>query len=99
MWAETEFERHMFDRLVVELGRERATLMQSQFVVARNKVLHEIKNIAGVEPQLSDHGPDHISNVFENVRSPRALLPMLFEPQRKEECNDSSQSFRVRRCQ
>lgn len=67
MWAETEFERHMFNRLVVELGRERATSMQSQFVVARNKVLHEIKIIAGVEPQLSDHGPDHISNVFENV--------------------------------
>ena len=67
--AETEFERHMFNRLVEELGRERATSMQSQFIVARDKVFHEIKNIKGVEPQLSDHGPQHISNVFENVIS------------------------------
>jgi hypothetical protein len=69
VWVETEFERHMNQRLVAELGQERATSMCSQFVVARNKVLHEIKNIHGVEPQLSDHGPDHISNVLDNVMS------------------------------
>lgn len=69
MWIETEFERHMFERLVAELGNERAISMRSQFVVARDKVLHEIKNIQGVEPQLSDHGPEHISNVLENVMS------------------------------
>ncbi len=69
MWAETEFERHMFQRLVADLGKDHATSMQSQFIVARDKVLHEIKNIAGVEPQLSDHGPDHIKHVLDNVLS------------------------------
>lgn len=69
MWIETEFERHMFHRLAAELGNDRARSMQSQFIVARDKVLHEIKNIQGVESQLSDHGPDHIGNVLNNVIS------------------------------
>lgn len=69
MWNETDFERHMYKRLVVELGKDRAGSMKAQFVVARDKVLHEIRNIPGVEPQLSDHGPEHIRNVLENVMS------------------------------
>jgi hypothetical protein len=69
VWLETEFERHMNQRLVAELGQERATSMRAHFVVARDKVLHEIKTIQGVEPNLSDHGPNHIRNVLDNVMS------------------------------
>lgn len=67
MWNETQYERHLKERLVAEFGAENATSMFSQFAAARDKVLSEIRQIAAVEPNLSDHGPDHIANVFDNA--------------------------------
>jgi hypothetical protein len=67
MWNETRFEKHLKECLTAELGSEKATSMFSRFVAARDKVLYEIRQIAAVEPNLSDHGPDHIAHVFENA--------------------------------
>ncbi|MEQ8790074.1 MAG: hypothetical protein RIC55_27505 [Pirellulaceae bacterium] len=68
-WNETNFERHLNERLVAEFGADRATSMYSRYVAARDKVLNDIRQIQGVEPNLSDHGPDHLANVMENAYS------------------------------
>jgi len=68
-WTETDFERHVRERLTVEFGPDRATSIYSRYVTARDKVLGEIRHIPGVEPNLSDHGPAHLANVMENVFS------------------------------
>jgi hypothetical protein len=69
MWNETRFEQHLKDRLTAEFGQEKSLSMFARFAAARDKVLDEIRQIAAVEPNLSDHGPDHIANVFEYVLS------------------------------
>lgn len=66
-WNETQFEKYLKERLVAEFGQEKAQSMFSRFVAARDRVLVEIREIAAVEPTLSDHGPDHIANVFQNA--------------------------------
>jgi len=68
-WNETSLERHLKERLVAEFGPEKANSMSSRYVVARDKVLNEVRQIQGVEPNLSDHGPDHLANVMENAYS------------------------------
>lgn len=58
----------MRDRLAAEMPGEWNSLC-SRYVATRDKVLNEIKQIQGVEPSLSDHGPDHIHNVLNNAIS------------------------------
>lgn len=65
-WTETDFERHLKARLLAEVY-DRAESFISKFVTTRDKVLNEIEQIRAVEPQLSDHGPIHIRNVYDNV--------------------------------
>jgi hypothetical protein len=75
MWNKTSYERYMDKRLTADLGSEKAETITARFVSARDKVLREIRQIAAVEPSLSDHGPDHIANVLENVYELIATVP------------------------
>jgi hypothetical protein len=67
VWNDTAFETHLKTRLLDELGARGESLLAS-YVVARTKLVDNIfKEIPGVEPNLSDHGPDHIANVQNNA--------------------------------
>lgn len=68
-WTETHFEKHVKERLTSEFGPDKGHSMYSRYVTARDKVLREIRQIPGVEPDLSDHGPDHLANVMDNAFS------------------------------
>lgn len=67
-WNTTKFETHMRAKLEGQLGGEKATEMYSAYTVARTKLVENVFNeFKAVEPQLSDHGPDHIANVLNNA--------------------------------
>lgn len=66
-WVKTDFEKYVESVLVKRYGEEKAEVLFSGYVTARTKVIKEIKQIQGVEPDLSDHGPDHIADVMNRV--------------------------------
>lgn len=69
VWNTTKFENHLRDRLREEFGDEKAGRMFSAYEVTRGKLIDDIfQQIQGSQPNLSDHGPDHIANVLNNVR-------------------------------
>ena len=67
-WNQTNFEQQLKQRLIEELGEQHGNSMLASFVTTRDKVLKEIRQIPGVEPNLSDHGPDHIADVMDNAQ-------------------------------
>jgi hypothetical protein len=70
VWNDTPFESHLSERLESELGHARAQPLYASYVTARTKLVDNIfREIPAVEPDLSDHGPDHIANVQNNAIS------------------------------
>lgn len=69
MWNTRKFERHLESRLRSDFGKDRGDELMATYTVARTKLIYDIyKEIAGVEPNLSDHGADHVGHVLDNVR-------------------------------
>lgn len=67
MWRTTDFEQHLRDQLITGLN-ERGSEMFSQYEVTRAKLVAGVfREIAGVEPNLSDHGEDHVAHVQQNA--------------------------------
>ena len=51
-----------------ELGDETGDEYFSRYVTARTTLLNDVlSQITGAEPDLTDHGPEHVRNVLENV--------------------------------
>ena len=68
IWNDTAFERKLKDALKNELGDENGDEYFSRYVVARTTLLEDVlPQICGKEPNLTDHGPDHVRNVLNNV--------------------------------
>ena len=68
MWERRKFEERMQNALLSEYGRTEADKIYGQYTVARSTLLEQVLNeIRGAEPYLTDHGPDHIANVLDNV--------------------------------
>ncbi len=73
MWEPTRFEKRMQQALESELNQADAENFYSQYISARRILLKDIYGeIRGAEPNLTDHGADHIQNVLKNLE---ALLP------------------------
>lgn len=67
MWTDTEFEKQLKGILRKNLGSRGESLV-GIFVNAKRVLAEEIyEEIKREEPDLSDHGPRHIANVFENI--------------------------------
>jgi hypothetical protein len=68
VWNKTGFEIHLRERLIEELRDERGGQRFSTYEVTRENLVNNIyQQIPRAEPNLSDHGPDHIANVLDNV--------------------------------
>ena len=73
MWEERKLEARIKKALVDEFGRTRGETVFGQYTGARQILLEDVlSEIRGTEPFLTDHGPDHIANVLDNVQR---LLP------------------------
>ncbi len=58
MWNTRHFEKHIGNRLKVELASDAAAQMFSTYEVTRGKLVDNIfRVISAIEPDLSDHGP------------------------------------------
>ena len=65
MWNKTQFEEHIEERLIAELGEDKGASMFADYVTTRDKLVDNIfKEIKGVEPDLSDHDAGHIVDVL-----------------------------------
>ena len=66
-WTLTPFERTL-ETSLQQMGEVPASEYLARYVTARDILLGDILNeIRGVEPNLTDHGPDHVRNVLTNV--------------------------------
>lgn len=80
MWNKTQFEEHIEERLIAELGEAKGASMFADYVTTRDKLVDNIfKEIKGVEPDLSDHDADHIADVLENARCLLSVDPKRHE--------------------
>ena len=68
MWENSKFEERMRLALESELGESTGQTVFGQYTGARGILLEDVlEEIRGAEPYLTDHGPDHIRNVLDNV--------------------------------
>lgn len=73
MWEKRKLESRIEQALKDELGDTQGPTLFGQYTSARQILLDDVLNeIRGAEPHLTDHGPDHIGNVLDNVER---LLP------------------------
>ena len=73
MWETRKLELRIEQALKDELGDTKGPTLFGQYTSARQILLDDVLNeIRGAEPDLTDHGPDHIGNVLDNVER---LLP------------------------
>lgn len=69
-WNSHKFEEQMQISLKGSVGDTKGGEMFAVYQVTRNKLLKNVfTEIKGAEPQLSDHGPDHIANVLDNAHA------------------------------
>ena len=67
-WNDTEFEKYLDQALKENLGNERGAEYVSLYISARQVLLKDVlEEIRGAEPDLTDHGPEHVRDVLENV--------------------------------
>ena len=64
-----QFGEHVERRLMTELGKDEGKKVYAFYTTVRDRVVKDIfKEIKGVQPDLSDHGEDHVDNVLHNAR-------------------------------
>ena len=67
-WNETDFEKNLKKVLRKKFARETGDAYTSLYIGARTTLLEDVlQDIRGSEPSLTDHGPEHIRHVLENV--------------------------------
>ena len=68
MWENSKFEERMRVALESQLGESTGQTIFGQYTAARGILLDDVlQEIRGTAPSLTDHGPDHIRNVLDNV--------------------------------
>ncbi len=68
MWNTRKFEKHLESRLREAFGKERGEELMAIYTVSRGKLVDDVyKEIAGANPDLSDHGADHVGHVLDNA--------------------------------
>ena len=68
IWNETAFEKNLKRVLQEKFVRESGDEYIALYVSARKILLEDVlTDIRGSEPSLTDHGPEHIQHVLENV--------------------------------
>lgn len=67
MWEDTKLEQYVKEKLHEVIGETKAEEAYACYVTARNAVLKLSGEIKVREPNLSDHGPEHIHDVLENA--------------------------------
>jgi hypothetical protein len=68
MWDTRNIERIAREKLITDLGETEGESKYGIYTSARAIVLRDIANEIRIsEPFLTDHGPDHIANVLNNV--------------------------------
>jgi hypothetical protein len=66
MWTDTPFEKHL--KAVLKKAGARGEVLSGIYVASKQVLAEGIyEEIKMQEPDLSDHGPRHIANVFENI--------------------------------
>lgn len=79
IWENRKIEKRMQERLLKgeEVPISTGESMYGSYVTARKKLLEEIlPEIKAIEKNLTDHGPQHIANVLDNID---ALLEKDYE--------------------
>lgn len=67
MWEDTKLEAYVKENLEQAIGKSKAENAYSSYVVARDAAMKVALEIKAKEPNLSDHGPEHIRDVLENA--------------------------------
>lgn len=88
MWDEQPFEVHVRARLKEKCGQAGEGLWAS-YVKTREELISEIlPYIAAQEPNLTDHGVDHIANVIGNVGTMLAIPKITPDGTHRQPVND-----------
>ena len=62
------FGEQLREKVLKQFGESKGMKLASAYELAQSKLEQEVyENIKGAEPNLSDHGATHISNVHQNV--------------------------------
>jgi len=68
VWNESEIEAATKDALIEQLGKEAGDERFALYLAARKALVEEVlPQIKAIEPNLTDHGPDHVRNVLDNA--------------------------------
>lgn len=69
MWTELPIERYLHRFLVARLPQDLAKRLSARYQTAADTLAKNILPwIAGQEPNLTDHGADHVANVLDNTQ-------------------------------
>ena len=67
-WNTTSLEEDLKDSLISDLGKSKGEVIYGKYTVAREYLLDNIlPDITRIQTELTDHGPEHVRNVMENV--------------------------------
>lgn len=66
-WTRQPFENLILERLGGQIGQDNVDTVFARYINARDNLPPIWEQIRGSEPFLSDHGPRHIKNVFDNT--------------------------------
>lgn len=85
MWETLEIERELNEALIGEFGESRGETLYGEYTAARDKLSSIWQNVKRTEPDLTDHGPDHIADVLKQAHDltpskhldPREKLALL----------------------
>ena len=84
-WEILEIERELKHALIDEFGEPQGDKLYGEYTLAREKLLPIARNVTRTEPDLTDHGPDHLADVLNQAHDitppghlqPRELLALL----------------------
>ena len=68
MWEPVKIEEYTKDRLINDLGGDIGSQLYAIYILTRKNLVEDIlPHIRAIQPDLTDHGPDHIKNVLNNA--------------------------------
>ena len=81
MWETLEIERDLKESLIEEFGESTGDTHFGDYTAVRDKLLPIWQNVKRTEPDLTDHGPDHIADVLRQAYE--IVPPNHLEPREK----------------
>lgn len=67
MWETLDIERDLKQSLISDFGESQGETLYGEYTAARDKLLPIWKNVVRTEPDLTDHGPEHIADVLKQA--------------------------------